>query len=80
MKTYAALEGRTIASILEEAVKKWLRRRENYEEVMLWTRLEEGYEENLRVLKESGLTEEGREGYALVCDGRLVGVFSSYED
>lgn len=48
--------------------------------VRLWADLEKAYEEDLRVLKEGRLTKEGQEGYALVCEGRLVGVFSSYEE
>jgi len=52
---------------------------EDYE-VRLWASLEKAYEEDLRVLKESRLAERGQEGYALACDGRLVGMFSSYEE
>ncbi len=76
VKMYASLEGRRIASILEEAVEMWLESRGGVEEARLWARLEEEYERNLRVLE--GV--KAREGYALVCGGRLVGVFQSYTE
>ncbi len=59
--------------------KKRANRVEGYE-VRLWADLEKAYEEDLRVLEESRLTKRGQEGYALICDGYLVGVFGSYEE
>ncbi len=80
VKTIATLEGRTIASIFEEAVKNWLESRKDYEELMLWTKIEKLYEENFKVFIESGLAEEDREGYVLICDTRLIGVFKEYRE
>lgn len=82
VKTYASLEGRTIASIVEEALRQWMKSRGDYEEVYLWMKLEQQYEENLKALTEeiSKSTGKYRSGYALACDGRLVGVFRSYDE
>ncbi len=81
VKMYASLEGRTISSIFEEAVRYWMKSREDYEEIRLWVSLEEAYRENLRVLKEkSPLLKKQGDGYALICNGSLVGIFSSYEE
>ncbi len=81
IKTYAALEGKTVASIFEEAVSTWLESRSNYREVLEWTKLDRAYEENLKVFMESReLLKNSREGFVLVCDGSLVGIFESYEE
>ncbi len=81
IKTYASLEGRTIASIFEEATRQWMESRKDYEEVRLWVNLEQAYEENYRVLKEnSSLLKKYEKGYALVCDNNFIGVFESYEE
>ena len=34
IKTYAALENRTIASVIEEAVRSWLASRKDYDEIL----------------------------------------------
>ena len=78
VKAYASLEDRTIASIFEEAIRLWIEGRGDYEEARLWARLEQAYQENIKALEESTQLLEGREGYALVCNGRLVGVFPSH--
>ncbi len=82
VKAYASLEDRTIASIVEEALRRWMESRSDYEEVRMWTRLEREYEENLRALVEAigESPDEYERGYALVCNGRVVGVFESYEE
>ena len=54
----------------------WLESRGGVEEARLWAKLEEEYERNLRVLERI----KAGEGYALVCGGRLVGVFQSYTE
>ncbi len=81
VKAIAVLEGRTITSIFEEAVRQWLENRIDFEEVNLWIKLEEAYKENLKVLEEhsSGLRKYSR-GYALICDSCFIGVFDSYEE
>lgn len=81
-KMYASLEGRTVASIIEEALQRWVEERSDIEELRLWLRLEEAYRENLEALRkklEEAPGEQG-EGYALACNGKVVGVFSNYED
>jgi len=81
VKAYASLEGRTIASIFEEAIRYWIESRKDYDEVRLWVSLDRAYEENLRVVKENRQElEKYGNGYALICDKRLVGVFKSYEE
>ncbi len=81
IKTYASLEGRTITSIFEEALRKWLESRGDYREVYLWVKLEEAYMENLRTFNEhKSRLNKHKEGYVLVCDGNLIGVFPDYED
>ena len=78
IKTYASLENRTIASVIEEAVRGWLISRSDYGEVLAWVRLEKEYQRNLEAFRKK---LSGREkGYALVCNGEVVGVFSSYLD
>ncbi|MEM1522715.1 MAG: hypothetical protein QW407_04095 [Thermofilaceae archaeon] len=74
VKIYAVLEGRTITSIVEEAVRAWIAGRGDYEDVSTWARLEEEYRRNVKALE--GL--RGDRGFALVCRGRVVGVFDSY--
>lgn len=80
VKTYASLEGRTVASIIEEAVRHWMSSRGDYGEVLEWTRLEEEYEENFRAFEREAdrISSERGEGYVLVCGGRVRGVFDSY--
>ncbi|BES81820.1 hypothetical protein [Pyrodictium abyssi] len=80
VKAYASLEGRTVTSIFEEAVRLWIESRGDYEEARLWARLEQAYQENLRVLEENPQLLEGQKGYALLCNGRLVGVYPSHEE
>ncbi len=81
VKVYASLEGRTIASIFEEAVRLWLENRRDYEEVRLWVSLEEAYKKNFEVLKRNiGLLSKREGGYAIICDGRLLGFYDNYED
>ena len=80
VKTYASLEGRTIASIFEEAIRLWISMRGGFDEVRLWIKLEQAYKENFKVFKENAQQFKEKRGYALICDGRIVGVFNSYED
>lgn len=80
-KTYAALEGRTIASIFEEALRDWLESRGSHEEARIWTKLELAYEENMKALEEVIDSLSGEEGkYLLICNGRVVGIFETYEE
>ena len=78
IKTYASLENRTVASVIEEAVRSWLASRSNYSEVLAWVRLEKEYQKNLETLKKK--LSEREKGYALICNGEVVGVFNSYLD
>ena len=78
IKTYASLENKTVASIIEEAVRSWLTSRRDYEEALAWVRLEREYRKNIEALRKN--LDRLEEGYALVCDGRVVGVFDSYLD
>ena len=77
IKTYASLENRTVASVIEEAVRSWLASRSDYSEVLAWVRLEKEYQKNLEALKK---LSEREKGYALICNGEVVGVFKSYLD
>jgi len=79
VKAYASLEGRTVASVVEEALRCWVRSRGGYEEVLAWVRLERGYREDLKVLVNEVSGRYGS-GYALICDGGFVGVFRSYDE
>ena len=78
IKTYASLENRTVASVIEEAVRSWLASRSDYSEVLAWVRLEKEYQKNLETLKKK--LSEREKGYALICNGEVVGVFNSYLD
>ncbi len=79
VKAYASLEDRSIASIFEEAVSKWIESRGEYDEARLWVDLDRAYENNIRVLEENrGLNKEVGEGYALICDVRLEGIYREY--
>ena len=78
IKTYASLENRTVASVIEEAVRSWLASRSDYSEVLAWVRLEKEYQKNLETLKKR--LSEREKGYALICNGEVVGVFNSYLD
>jgi len=77
VKTCAALENRTTASVIEEAVRNWLASRRDYDEILAWVRLERGYQKNLDALRRLG---ERRRGYALICNGEAVEVFDEYLD
>jgi len=79
VKTYASLEGRTIASIFEEAIRQWISNRKDYDEIRLWVNLEQAYEENFEVLRKSSSLLKDQEGYAVICNKKLVGVFNNYE-
>ena len=76
VKAYASIEGRTIASVFEEAIRQWMQNREDLNEVRLWVALEEEYNRNVKVA--DSLKE--REGYAVICNGSLVGVYNKYEE
>ncbi len=82
VKVYASLEGRTIASIIEEALRYWMMSRDDFEEVRIWARLEELYEENLKVLNDviSRAPDKCREGFILICDGKFIGIFRNYDE
>ena len=78
IKTYASLENRTIASVIEEAVRGWLASRSDYSEILAWVRLEKEYQRNLEALRKK---LSGREkGYALICNGEVVRIFNHYRD
>lgn len=78
VKTYASLENRTIASVIEEAVRSWLASRNDYNEILSWVKLEKEYQRNLDALRKK---LSGREkGYALICNGEVVGIFNDYLD
>ncbi len=51
IKAYASLEGRTIASIVEEVLRYWMENRGDYNEVRLWVDLDREYEENFKYSK-----------------------------
>ncbi len=80
VKAYASLEGRTVASVFEEAVRQWMQERGNQHEVSVWAALEEAYRKNQRALER--LIDElgGEEGYAVVCGGNLLGIYGNYEE
>ncbi len=81
VKAYASLEGRTIASILEEALSRWIESRGDYDEVRIWVELEKAYESNIKALeKNMPHTARDVEGYIVVCDGRVVGIYSDYRE
>lgn len=82
IKTYASLEDKTIASIIEEAVRYWMSSRRDYGEVLEWVRLEEEYEKNFKAFKrEIGrISAERDRGYVLICGGRVRGVFDDYHE
>ncbi|MCD6196351.1 MAG: hypothetical protein J7J82_06165 [Staphylothermus sp.] len=80
VKTFASLEGRTVSSVFEEAVKEWLIRRRNYEEVLLWNKLEKAYEENMNALIKNKLIKGKEKGYVLVCNGEIIGIYNRYEE
>ena len=48
-----------------------------YNEILAWVRLEKEYQKNLEALKK---LSEREKGYALICNGEVVGVFNSYLD
>ena len=77
VKAVATLEGKTVVSVIEEAVRAWLAARENLEEALAWARLEDEYEKNVKALRSLRSAEEG---YALVAEGRIFGVFSNYRE
>jgi len=82
IKAYASLEGRTIASIVEEALRYWMESRGDYNEVRLWVDLDREYEENFKIFQEavSSSPDAYKEGFMLICNKHVIGVFSSYED
>ena len=80
VKAYASLEGRTIASVFEEAVRQWMQNRGNMDEVSLWVALEEAYEKNKKALEGIRKDLKGEEGYAVVCEGNLLGIYEVYEE
>lgn len=80
VKVYASLEGRTISSIFEEAIRLWVGSRKDYEETRIWADLEEAYEKNMKVLKEAASSLKDSKGFIVVCDGNLIGVFQTYEE
>ena len=49
-----------------------------YNEILAWVRLEKEYQKNLETLKKR--LSEREKGYALICNGEVVGVFNSYPD
>lgn len=80
VKVYASLEGRTIASIFEEALQHWIENKREYNEVYAWTLLEREYTKNIEALKReiARKLKSFSKGYALVCNGMLIGVFKEY--
>ncbi|MCD6114518.1 MAG: hypothetical protein J7J78_04390 [Thermoprotei archaeon] len=80
VKAYASLEGRTVASIFEEAIKQWLMTRSNYGELQAWITLEKyfsmGYKKAQSFVGKN--PEKFSKGYMLICNGEVLGVYSSY--
>lgn len=79
VKTYAALTDGTIASVIEEALRSWMRGRKDYDEVRAWVALEREYEGNIGALEEGSIGESDS-GYVLICNGRIVDLFRGYGD
>jgi len=80
VKAYASLEGRTVASVFEEAVRLWLQERGNHHEVGVWVALEEAYRKNEEALDRMMEDLRSKEGFAVVCEGNLLGIFRNYEE
>ncbi len=81
VKMIAVLEGRTIASIFEEAIRQWLENKVDLKEIKLWIKLEQVYKENLELLKEhESVLRKKSKGYVLICDGRFIDFLESYEE
>jgi len=80
VKAYASLEGRTVTSVFEEAVRQWMQGRGNQREVSVWVSLEEAYKKNERALERMMEELVSKEGYAVVCEGNLMGIYGNYEE
>jgi len=80
IKAYAALEGRSIGSIVNEALRMWLKSREHplYEK---WRRIKESREKNYKWLKENyeELRTKHKGMYVAVSEGKLIGVYKDFE-
>ncbi len=81
VKAVAALEGRTLGSVVNEALRMWLSTR-CVELLDEWARLEEAYRRNVEALKEKAeeILGEHEEGFVLACNGVVQGVFGSFEE
>ena len=81
VKAVASLEGRTLGSIINEALRLWLSTRAGggYEE---WLRIDEEYKANYEVLQKvyDELLKKHAGKYVVVCGGKILGVFGSYEE
>jgi len=81
IKAIAALEGKTIGEIVNDALRTWLSLKVNkyFEE---WLKLEECYEINYDCLKQnlSYLFEKHNGKYVAICDGKIVSIKSEYYD
>jgi len=80
IKAYAALEGRTIGSIVNEALRMWLESREHplYEK---WRKIKESREKNYEWLKENyeELCAKHKGMYIAISEGKLIGVYKDFE-
>lgn len=81
IKAYAALEGRTVGSIVNEALRMWLetRRHPLYDK---WRRVQEERRRNYKWLKENydALRSKHEGKYAVVSEGGLKGLYDSFEE
>ena len=81
IKAYAALEGRTVGSIVNEALRMWLetRRHPLYDK---WRRIQEERKRNYEWLKENydALCSRHEGKYAVVSGGALKGLYDSFEE
>ncbi|MCD6209126.1 MAG: hypothetical protein J7J67_02945 [Thermoproteales archaeon] len=80
VKAYAALEGRTIGSVVNEALRAWLEKR-NHPLYEKWRKIKESREKSLRWLEENydELCSKYGGMYAVVSEGRLIGVFKDFD-
>lgn len=81
VKAYASLEGRSIASVFEEAIRLWLETR-SLDEAKIWSKLDREYESNMAAIMKAAAErpDELREGFALACGGKVVGVFKTFAE
>ena len=73
VKAIATLQGRTMGSVINEALKLWLQK---YSHIIdqKWKSIEKEYERNVKVAK--SLKNKQWKGYALICNGEVIGIYS----